>query len=111
MLCPACSNDGVKFGKNRNGTQRFLCRECRLTFSEQREQEPRIFADRQLTLEKAAKAIRLLMEGVAVRSVCRLLQIGKHTVLDLLLRLGRGCERMMEQTIVGVPCRSVQCDA
>src|ERR1700730_7818552 len=110
MLCPVCDNEGLRYGRNRNGTQRFYCRECRLTYSEQREQEPRIFADRQLTVDKASKAVRLLMEGTAIRAACPLLQVGKHTVLDLILRLGRGCERMMRQYIVGVPCQSIQCD-
>jgi transposase-like protein/IS1 family transposase len=110
MECPVCEVEGLRYGKNRNGTQRFVCRACKLTFSEPREQAPHIFADQQLTLEKATAAVRLLMEGASVRSTCRIVQLGQHTLLSLLLRVGMGCERLMHELIVAVPCYSVQCD-
>src|SRR5262249_39718447 len=93
-----------------NGTQRWYCRQCFLTYSESAPQVQRIFTDRQLALDKAATAIRCLMEGTSVRGACRLLRIGKHTLLELVLKLGRECKRFMERVISEVPCYSVQCD-
>lgn len=61
-------------------------------------------------MDKATQAISLLMEGTSLRSVCRLIRIGQHTLLDLLLRVGEGCERLSRQTIRDVRCSSVQCD-
>jgi IS1 family transposase/transposase-like protein len=110
MLCSVCERPCVKYGKNRNGTQRYLCRKCFLTFSEARAQEPRVFSDRSLTMNKATTAIRLLMEGNSIRSTCRILHLGQSTVLDLLLRVGRGCARLHHDYVIGVSCRTVQCD-
>jgi len=110
MFCPVCGNRGMGYGRNRNGTRRFRCRECLITFSEERQQEPRVFEDRQLSMQKAATAIRVMMEGTSVSGTCRLLHLGKATLLDLLLQVGQGCERLMEETIVSVPCESIQCD-
>jgi IS1 family transposase/transposase-like protein len=110
MLCPVCDKEGLRYGKNRNGTRRFFCRDCAITFSEKREQPERVFADRQLTIEKAGTAIKMLMEGTSLRGVCRILRIGQSTLLDFLLRLGKGCERLMGQAIFNLPVSSVQCD-
>jgi IS1 family transposase/transposase-like protein len=110
MFCPVCGNQGVRYGRNRNGTRRYFCRACFITYSEPRAEEPRPFSDRRLSMEKATVAIRLLMEGNSVRSICRTLHVGKHTLLELLLLVGTGCERVMDHYIIGVPCQSVQCD-
>jgi transposase-like protein len=110
MLCPLCDQEGVRYGRNRNGSQRWCCRACHHTFSETPAPQPRLFADRQLAVEKAVTAIRLLVEGNSVRSVCRLLGMGKPTLLGLLLRAGEGCKRLMAERVRNLPCTSVQCD-
>jgi IS1 family transposase/transposase-like protein len=110
MQCPVCKANGLRFGKNRNGTQRFICRKCFLTFSERRDNAPRVFADRQLTMKKATRAIRLLMEGTSVRGACRLLGMAQHTLLDLLQRVGKGCERLQREIIRNVACNAIECD-
>ena len=33
VLCPVCGGKCVKFGRNKSGTQRWLCRKCSLTFT------------------------------------------------------------------------------
>src|SRR5262249_41093437 len=60
-----------------------------LKYTEASEEAPRVFADKQLTMKTAVQAIRLLMERMSIRSVCRRLKIGQHTLLDLLLRVGK----------------------
>jgi IS1 family transposase/transposase-like protein len=110
MLCPLCDQEGVRYGRNRNGSQRWCCRACHHTFSDIPAPQPRLFADRQLTVEKAVTAIRLLVEGNSIRSVCRLSGMGKPTLLGLLLRSGEGCKRLMAERVRNIPCTSVQCD-
>ena len=33
MQCPACQNEARKFGKDRDGNQRYQCQTCRKTFA------------------------------------------------------------------------------
>lgn len=90
------------FGLNR------LDRSC--PFTEQQQVGERVFSDRELTVAKAAESLRLLTEGVSIRSICRILHLGQHTVLNLLLRVGEGCERLQRSFVRAVPVSSVQCD-
>ena len=34
MLCPTCQVEARKFGKDRDGNQRYQCQTCRKTFSD-----------------------------------------------------------------------------
>jgi transposase-like protein/IS1 family transposase len=108
MLCPLCDRPGRKYGFTRQGRQRYFCKECSHSFGELA--PPRDFGAQFLTMKKAALAVRLLMEGASIRSVCRSARIGQSTLLQLVLRIGEGCAKLMEERIEGVRCRSVQCD-
>src|SRR5438128_10054109 len=99
MLCEVCGERCHSHGKNRNGTRRFFCPKCFLTYSEQINNAPRAFTDKQLTMEKATTAIKLLMEGTSLRGAARLLRVGVQTLLDLLERVGEGCERLQREII------------
>jgi IS1 family transposase len=61
-------------------------------------------------MEKAVTAIKLLMEGNSIRSICRIVRLGQHTVLNLLRKVGEGCERLQGNFVRGVTCQSIQCD-
>ena len=37
MLCPVCQTEGRKFGKDRDGNQRFQCTACKKTFADRPE--------------------------------------------------------------------------
>jgi IS1 family transposase/transposase-like protein len=108
MLCPICEQQGRRYGRDRKGVQRYFCRACYITFSDPR--PPRPFGDQYLTMERAASAVQHLIEGSSVRSTCRILGMGPSTLLQLLLKVGQGCERIMESWIVGVSCATIQCD-
>ena len=107
MLCQACQVPAKRFGKDRNGNQRFRCRTCRKTFSER---PARPLGDMRLPVEKALLCLNLLCEGSGVRSVERVTGVEKKTILRLLVQVGKGCERMMAETIKAVPVRDVQAD-
>ncbi len=107
MLCEACQTPAKKMGKDRKGNQRFRCRPCRKTFSER---PARPLGSMQLPLEKALLCLHLLCEGNAVRSIERIVDVDKKTILKLLVQVGEGCERMLAETVKAVPVQDVQAD-
>jgi IS1 family transposase/transposase-like protein len=108
MQCPLCDKEGRRHGKDRKGVQRYFCPECHYTFADPRPARP--FGNQYLTMEKATMALRLLMEGMSLRGVCRTLRMGQTTLCQLLLSIGEGCARFMNESIVDVFCTSIQCD-
>lgn len=60
--------------------------------------------------EKAALILKMLVEGVSVRSVERLTGVHRDTILKLLVLAGERCERLLEERIKQVAVRDVQCD-
>jgi transposase-like protein/IS1 family transposase len=105
--CPTCGNAAKRFGKQRNGLQRFRCLSCRKTFTEPHE-APFQIVD-YLKDARGLRAIRMLTEGCSIRSVERLTDIRKGTLIELLLIAGRRCEKLMD-SIRNVPVTDVQAD-
>jgi len=60
--------------------------------------------------EAITQVIRLLVEGVSVRSIERI--TGKHrdTILNLLVLVGERCQNLLERTLHDLPVRDVQLD-
>ncbi len=107
MQCETCQAPATKMGKDRKGNQRFRCLTCRKTFSVRPE---RPLGKMQIPLEKALLCLHLLCEGNAVRSVERIVDVDKKTILRLLVQVGQGCERMLTETVKAVPVQDVQAD-
>jgi transposase-like protein/IS1 family transposase len=107
MVCHSCQAKAKRFGRNRNGSQRFRCLTCRKTFSESpdRPRQPR-----RIPVERALLVLHLLCEGNSVRAIERITDTGKKTILRLLAEVGAGCERLLSETIKGVPVKDVQAD-
>ena len=63
-----------------------------------------------LPVEKAVSVLQLLLEGCSVRSTERITGVHHTTILSLLVRVGKNCERFMESRIRNVPVSDVQCD-
>ena len=107
MNCPKCNAKANKFGKDRNGLQRFRCTECKKTFLES---HTRPLGDMRLSIDKAISVIHHLVEGNSIRSTERLTGVEKRTILSLLALVGKRCEKMMETNIKGLKMREVACD-
>lgn len=107
MNCPTCDNPSKKFGKHRNGDQRFRCMACRKTFT-----EPKVkILDNMILAEgKALAVLSHLVEGCSIRSTERLTGVHRDTILDLLTLAGRKCEALSESIIKDVPVQDVECD-
>ena len=107
MNCPACNTPGNKFGKDRNGLQRFRCPVCKKTFLEPHQ---RPLGDMRLPLEKAISVIQHLVEGCSIRSTERITGVEKRTILSLLALAGERCEKLMKDRIRGLKIKECACD-
>jgi IS1 family transposase len=63
-----------------------------------------------LSPEKAETILRLLVEGMSIRSVERITDVHRDTILRLLVKAGERCEAIMGRLIVNVPVKDVECD-
>ncbi|MBN2320015.1 MAG: IS1 family transposase [Acidobacteria bacterium] len=107
MNCQACGFKTKKYGKDRNGHQRFRCLSCKKTFIEEYE---RPLGTMRLPIEKAITVINLLVEGCSIRSVERITGVEKRTILSLLALVGDRCEQLMLEKIHNLEVENVQCD-
>jgi len=106
MTCHNCQTQCKKFGKGRNGNQRYRCNQCRKTFSESNNQLDGMY----LPVEKATAVLQLLLEGCSIRSTERITGVHRDTIMRLLVVAGEKCERLMESKVRNVPVADVQCD-
>lgn len=107
MTCPTCQIECRRFGKHRNGLQRFHCAECGKTYTEKHK---RPLDNMTVPLEKAALALQLLIEGNSIRSTERITNLHRDTILRLMILAGERCEKVIARLIVNVPVTDVQCD-
>ena len=107
MNCPECGNASKRFGKHRNGLQRFRCLACRKTFTEPHKASFQV--EDYLKDRRGLRAIRMLTEGCSIRSVERLTEIRRDTIIALLLIAGQRCEKLMD-SLHDIPVTDVQAD-
>jgi transposase-like protein/IS1 family transposase len=107
VTCHNCRIICKRFGKHRNGLQRFRCNQCRKTFTENHSNP---LGDMRLPLDKAANILNLLVEGMSVRSVERVTGVHRDTILSLLILAGERCEKLLADTITRLEVRDVECD-
>ena len=106
MTCHNCRTQCKKFGYDRKGNQRHRCRQCGKTYSDR----PERLEGTYVPPKEITNVLRLLVEGVSVRSIERIAGIHRDTILNLLGLVGKRCEHLMEKIINGLPVRDVQCD-
>jgi IS1 family transposase/transposase-like protein len=107
MQCEACQTPAKRFGRDRDGNQRYQCRTCRKLYYDR---PVRPLGNLRLPLDRALLCLHLLCEGNAVRAVERITGTEKKTILRLLVQVGAGCERMLSETVKAVPVQDVQAD-
>ena len=77
MTCHNCQAACKRFGRHRNGLQRFRCKQCNRTYTEDHE---RPLDAMRTPLDRALNALQLLLEGMSVRSVERVTGIYRNTI-------------------------------
>lgn len=63
-----------------------------------------------LSVEKRARILGMLVEGMSLRSASRLADCSINTVTKLLVDVGMACAEFQHKTLRKLPCRRVQCD-
>lgn len=107
MQCPSCQNEARKFGKNRNGTQRYQCLECKTTFTPV---DDRPLGAMRLDPAKAFMCLRQLLEGSSIRTTERLTGVNRNTIMSLVVTIGSRCKWFLGVTVKNVPVKDVQAD-
>jgi transposase-like protein len=102
MTCHNCNSLCKRFGKHRNGLQRFRCKQCGRTLTEEHK---RPLDEMRIPLEKAVLCLTLLIEGNSIRSTERITGVHRDTILDLLVLAGEKCERIMNAKIKDIPVK------
>jgi len=91
-----------------HGLQRFRCRLCGTTFTEDHAAPFRV--EDYLNTARGIMAIQLLVEGCSIRTTERITGLHRDAIMRLLLAAGERCERLMDTLIQDVPARDVQAD-
>ena len=105
--CPNCSGRAIRWGRDRQGNQRFKCKACGLAFADI---PVRPLGRMRLSVEKATLCISLLTEGSSIRSTERISGVHRDTVCRLLRVVGEKCEDLLGRLVHSVPVKDVQCD-
>jgi transposase-like protein/IS1 family transposase len=107
MFCALCHFPARRFGRNRNGSQRYRCNACARTFTDE---ETRPVDGRRLPFGRAVLSLRMLLEGMSVRSTERLTGIHRDTIIGAMVEAGEHCQRFLDREIQGVAAEDVQAD-
>src|SRR5437660_4528453 len=63
-----------------------------------------------LSIEKKAAAVGMLCEGNSIRSIERMTGVHRDTIMRLGVRMGEGCQVMMDEKLRGLDSRLIQVD-
>ena len=107
MTCHNCKVKAGKHGKDRKGNQRYACKQCKRTFSEAQNKP---LDDMRISLDSAEMCLKLLLEGMSIRSVQRITGLHQETILNLIVLAGERCEKLMRDRIKGIAVKDVEAD-
>ena len=107
MTCHNCNSACKRSGKHRNGLQRYRCSQCRKTFTEDHAQP---LDDMRLPMDKAESILKLLVEGMSLRSIERVTGVHRDTIMSLLLLAGERCQQLMDAKMQNLNARYLQVD-
>ena len=88
MTCHNCRTKCQRFGKDRKGNQRFRCCQCYKTYSDR----PERLEGTYLPATEIASILRLLVEGMSIRSIERITGEHRDTILNVLVLVGERCQ-------------------
>ena len=63
-----------------------------------------------LPLDKAISVLKLLVEGMSIRSIERFTEVNRNTIMSLLCFAGERCARLLDEMMHNLPCKRIQCD-
>ncbi|MCI0334188.1 MAG: IS1 family transposase [Planctomycetes bacterium] len=108
MIVISCQHEhNTKDGKDRNGNQRFRCKDCGKTFAAE---AARPLGNMRISVKDAVNALGMLLEGLSIRATERLTGLHRDTLDDLILTVGENCQRLLDAMIQNVAVEDVQLD-
>ncbi|WP_310820843.1 IS1 family transposase [Stratiformator vulcanicus] len=108
MKCSECGGERLaKHGKDRNGNQRYRCRDCKKTTVDT---GVRPLGDMRIEMDKAVFALNLLLEGMSIRAVERMTNLHRDTICSLVSTVGANCQKFLDNRMQNIPAKDVQCD-
>lgn len=112
---PACKHYGdvkantiIRYGKTRDGRQRFQCKTCKKTFNERK---GTIFYNRKTDERDILECLALLAEGTRISSISRAKGIKEDTILSFLREAAHHAEQVEAILLNDYRIRRVQIDA
>lgn len=109
MNCPFCRSGSLKVHQ-RNGepySTMYRCLGCNRFFSERRFTG---YSGLKLPPEKIVHIVNCLVEGISIRSISRLVDVHKNTVLNVLGHAARLCQRVMDRELRNLRLHYLQAD-
>lgn len=104
-----CSHETrSKYGRDRKGNQRWKCQGCGCTITDAAHVRP--LGDMRTDLDDAATVLKLILEGMSIRSCERVTGINRNTICDLILQVGEQCDAFLERTVRGLAVEQCQLD-
>ncbi len=107
MICPECGIECRRFGKHRNGLQRFRCADCGKTYTEE---HAKPLGEMTVPMEKAMLAVQLLIEGSSIRTTERITGLHRDTICRLLVLAGEKAEKIMAKQVRNLTPSDIECD-
>lgn len=107
MRCPECRKAPSRYGKTKDGRQRYQCKPCQRILTTPK---PRPRVEIRIPRERALLVMQLLVEGSSIRAIERITGTEKRTILRLLSLVGSGCERLLSSLVQGVKVKDVEVD-
>ncbi len=107
MTCYSCRIECKRKGRDRKGNQRYQCRQCSKWFQKPQDKP---LEGMYLPVAKAEAILKMLVEGMSVRTIERLTDVHRDTILRLLVLVGEKCERIMGRYVRNVRVRDVEMD-
>ena len=83
----------VKFGKTRQGRQRFRCKQCQMSFSERK---GTLFYSKQHDEETIIEVLMMLIEKMSISAISRVKGIKTDTILSWVRLAGQHAEAVEE---------------
>ncbi|HVN97426.1 MAG TPA: IS1 family transposase [Syntrophorhabdaceae bacterium] len=63
-----------------------------------------------LSTEKQEMVIKGLVEGASIRSIERMTGVHRDTIMRLMVKVGKNCERIMNESMRSLKCENIQVD-
>lgn len=108
MIAKGCDHaNHKKHGRDRNGNQRYRCRDCGTTWIDEQHKP---LGDMRVPLETAKLALRLLVEGMSIRATERTTGLHRDTLCRLIVLFGDACRKFLDKQMRNLTLTHLQFD-